>query len=171
MTKAGFKKIFAAMATAALISSAGSLTVLAVPTYSESTNVKYQVSQGYEWTIHSDIDFGSDKGVNKSVELTNNSISVTKNIIPDGTKLQITVNGSGTDNAFTISNGDTDLDYTVAKTGETAISSGDTVLELEAGTNTGAQSLTFTLNTGSAEAEVAGTYTGEVTYTAAIVAK
>ena len=38
-----------------------------------------------------------------------------------------------------------------------------------AGTNKNTATLTFTLNTGNATAEVAGNYTGTVTYTASVV--
>lgn len=92
------------------------------------TNVKYEVTEAYEWTIHSEIDFDKDKGVNTSVEKTGNKVSVSKNVIPDGKKLNIA-----------------------------------------AGTNTGSKDLTFTLKTGNGTAEVAGKYSGTVTYTASVV--
>lgn len=170
MKKTVLNKVFTAMIAASLAVSAGGMTVNAADD-SKSTTVKYEVTQGYEWTIHSDIDFGKDKGVNQKVALDSNTVSVTKNIIPDGKKLQITVKGSGNQNAFAIANGNTSLNYTVAKGAGTDIATGGTVLELAAGTNTGAQALTFTLNTGDSAAEVAGAYTGTVTYTAAIVAE
>lgn len=132
------------------------------------TDVKYAVTESYEWTIHSEIDFGENAGVNKSVEKTGNTVSVTKNIIPDGTKLQITVAGSGTDGAFEIKNGSTPLTYTVKK-GDNGISSGGSVLDVSAGTNAADAALTFTLSTTTKGAEVAGDYKGTVTYTATVV--
>ena len=132
-----------------------------------STDVKYAVTEGYTWSIHSEINFGNDVGVNKTVEKTGNTVSVTKNIIPDGKTLKITVKGSGTDGAYEIKNGSTALTYTI-KAGETEITTGGDVLNVAAGTNTGSKDLTFTLSTTTGTAEVAGSYAGTVTYTASI---
>ena len=134
----------------------------------ENTTVKYEVTQGYEWTIHSEIDFGTSAGVNKTVAKENNAVSVNKNVIPDGKKLNITVKGSGNDGAFQIANGSTILNYTI-KEGENDITTGKDVMNVAAGTNTDSKNLTFTLSTTNGTAEVAGNYTGTVTYTAAIV--
>ena len=76
-----------------------------------NTTVKYEVTQGYEWSIHSAIDFGQDRGVNKSVVKESNTVSVNKNIIPDGKKLNIKVKGSGANGTFEIANGSTKLTY------------------------------------------------------------
>lgn len=141
-----------------------------------NAEVKYSVEEGYTWNIHSDIDFGTSAGINKSVKKGNNTVQVSKNVIPDGKKLQITVKGSyGTSNAqngFKIINGGTTLDYTIVKTGEAdALTIGGVVMEVDAGTNEKTQDLDFTLNTAKSGAEVAGKYEGIVTYTASIVDK
>lgn len=144
-----------------------------------TTNVTYNVTAGYTWSIHSDIDFGENAGVDNTVEKTidissnTNTVSVSKNVIPDGQKLQITVKGNGgneigNDTSFKIANGNTKLEYAV-KAGETSITTGGAVLDVKAGTNTGSANLTFTLNTkNNGTAEVAGKYTGKVIYTASV---
>ncbi len=137
----------------------------------KSANLNYQVTEGYTWSIHSDVDFGKDAGTNQTVVGTmkeTNTVAVTKNIIGDGKKLNITVAGSGTTGAFTIANGNTVLAYDVAAGGD-AVQTGETVLDVAAGTNKASKEMSFTLHTTTDEAEVAGSYAGTVTYTAAIV--
>ena len=150
----------------------------ATQTTTGNTDVKYEVTEGYEWTIHSDIDFGSNakKDNTTSVEKTNNTVEVTKNVIPNGKRLQIIINGNNGGNktsgfgdggfAITTSEG-ASLGYSVKNANVTLNNSG-TVLSLGAGTNTGSVDLTFTLDLGKNSAEVAGSYTGKVIYTASV---
>ena len=135
----------------------------------KSTTVSYEVEQSYEWSIHSAIDFGSNAGVNQTVEKTGNVVSVTENVIETGKTLNISVAGSGTDGAFTIENksGTATLNYHVLD-GSTEKATGSTVLSVEAGTKTGSKDLTFKLDTSTGTSEVAGNYSGTVTYTATI---
>ena len=141
-----------------------------------TTDVKwYHVTSGYTWSVPSEIDFGMDKGANQTSAVAADGqgenpqqVKVTKNVIPDGAKLQITAEGNGTQGAFTVVNGKTTLSYTVAK-GDSTINPGDVVLSVNAGTAEGSQPLTFTLSTGSNTAEVAGDYEGKVHYVASIV--
>ena len=149
-------------------------------TTSANTDVKYSVTEEYTWTIHSVIDFGSDNTVTgDDITRNNNTVSVTKNVIPDSRKLVITVKGNGggadtttEDTSFKIKNGTTELPYTVkASESEKEFKTGDNVLEVQAGTNTGKVNLDFTLSTKNSTekaAEVAGSYTGKVIYEAAI---
>lgn len=168
------------VSTSALAATTGNTTT---PTTYDNTIVKYEVTEEYTWSIHSEIDFGKDNKVtgNDIVKDNNNTVSVSKNVIPDGKKLQITVKGNGggettdgSDTSFVIANGDTKLNYTV-KAGNTDITTNVTpVLEVAAGTNTGSANMTFTLstkNTTENAAEVAGSYVGKVIYTATIVNK
>lgn len=158
---------------AAMVIPMGTASAFAANEPSQETTVKYEVTQGYEWTIHSAVDFGSNAGVNRSDvngSMTNNKVSVTENIIPDGKKLNITVAGSGDGGAFTIANGNTVLNYTV-NNGDNDISTGGTVLDVAAGTKAASKDMTFTLTTGSGTSEVAGEYNGTVKYTASIVNK
>lgn len=39
---------------------------------SQSTTLNYEVGSHYQWEIHSDIDFGTDAGANKTVDRTGN---------------------------------------------------------------------------------------------------
>ena len=137
--------------------------------------VKYKVTEGYTWSIHSDIDFGANKGANSTkveVKSEANTVSVSKNVIAPGNHLVITVRGDGADSAFTIANktsAETTLGYAVSKKDATSpLAVNGEVLSLEAGMNVGSQILDFTLTTGSGTAEVAGEYEGHVVYTAAV---
>ena len=134
----------------------------------KTTNVKYSVTAGYDWSIHSEVDFGNDSGVNQTIEKAENAVKVTKNVIPDGTALSISVAGSGEQGAFVIKNGNTALTYTVWDS-ENNIEAKNVVLTVAAGTNTGSKNLTYRLTTGTGSAEVAGTYEGTVTYTASVI--
>lgn len=135
----------------------------------KTTEVKYQVDEAYEWNIHPNIDFGKNAGINQKVSRTANKVAVTKNVLHEGAKLKIVVKGSGTDGAFTISNGKTELLSYAINDAATPLTVGGEVLNVPAGTNTGEKSLEFKLTTTNKKAEVAGTYNGTVTYTASIV--
>lgn len=170
-------KVLAAALATAMIVPVGAGNVFAatgtIENTTETTNVKYTVTQGYEWSIHSEIDFGKDKGIKKTSEVnSNNPVKVTKNIIPEGQMLKITVEGSGTAKAFTINNGKTEtLGYDVNNGGDDNLTTGGTVLTVNAGTNDASKNMKFTLHTTNKAAEVAGTYNGTVTYTASIVSQ
>ena len=142
-----------------------------------TTQVKYAVTEGYEWSIPTMIDFDKDKGVGSTsvVEASaewgdEQEVKVTKNVIADGSQLSITAKGSGADGAFSVKNGSTVLNYKVEKPGATAteIAVGGEVLGIPAGTKAGEQALRFTLATSTGTAEVAGNYVGTVTFTADI---
>lgn len=142
----------------------------------KSTNLTYQVDSAYEWAIHSDIDFGANKGVNQKsgviakISSDNIGVKVTKNVIPTGNVLQIKIKNT---QEFKIASAGTELTYEVykgtTKTG-TALAAGDVVLSVASGTNAGAQPLYFELSTSTGAAEVAGTYNGTITYEAALSA-
>ena len=142
-----------------------------------TTQVKYAVTEGYEWSIPTMIDFDKDKGVGAtsvveaSSEYGNDQkVKVTKNVIPDGKQLRITALGSGDNGAFSVKSGSTILNYKVEKPGvpTTEITPGGEVLSVPAGINEGDQPLFFTLSTSNGTAEIAGKYTGSVTFTADI---
>lgn len=164
--------LVAAIAPAALADNA-----TATPVKDQSTTVKYAVTTDYQWSVPSEVDFGANKGVNKTSTVIWEKgavLKVTKNVIPDGTELRITI--AGKDGAFQIANGNTTLNYTVSTLGtddnSTTVTSGDKVLTVPAGTNTANQDLCFTLSTAKGEnnvAEVAGSYTGTAVFTAQVV--
>jgi hypothetical protein len=163
-------------------------------TGTDSTDVLYGVTEGYTWSIHAAVDFGNDanldgSGANGHLLIEDQTVSVTKNVIQPGKKLQITIGAYScdsegtavTNNVFQIANGSTaQLAYTVTgqdgEFKEGAIAIGDSILEVLAGVNAGSETMDFELDNtqfaGSNQAllaEVAGQYYGKVSYTAAVV--
>ncbi|MBR3250947.1 MAG: hypothetical protein IKF80_04500 [Erysipelotrichaceae bacterium] len=147
----------------------------------KTTTVEYEVDSGYTWAIHDGIDFGSNLGVGHNdatssqtaqIDSADNGVAVLSNVIDDGKKLQITVIGANmSSNQYRVVNGSTYLNYAISKNADMSspLVANAVVLEVAAGTNTGNQALYFRLNTGSATAEVAGSYLDTLTYTATIV--
>ncbi len=165
-------KIFALGATAlTLAGSMGGVTALAADDITKTTEVKYQVEESYEWSIHTEIDFGKNAGSKTTVAKADNAVAVTKNVLLEGNKLKITVKGSGTNGAFSINNGKTEVLKYAINDGAADLAVDGTVLEVNAGTNTGSKALKFTLSTADRDSEIAGSYTGTVTYTAQVVAQ
>lgn len=161
------KKVVAA-GLSALMMMTSTTSVFAAESGDKSTTLNYQVSQSYDWIIHSSIDFGADAGVNKTVDRTGNQVKVLKNVIPEGKYLNISVKGSGANDAFTIDNGGSEvLNYDVSDDNG-AVSVNGNVLSVPAGTNTATQNMNFKLNTTKKSAEVAGQYTGRVIYNASV---
>lgn len=135
---------------------------------SQSTTLNYEVGSHYQWEIHSDIDFGADAGANKTVDRTGNKVNVLENVIPEGKYLNISVKGSGANDAFTVDNGGSEvLNYDVSDDNG-AVGVNGNVLSVPAGTNTATQNMNFKLNTTKKSAEVAGQYTGRVIYNASV---
>lgn len=91
-----------------------------------------------------------------------------KNVIPEGKYLNISVKGSGADDAFTVDNGGSEvLNYDVSDDNG-AVGVNGNVLSVPAGTNTATQNMNFKLNTKKGSAEVAGQYNGRVIYNASV---
>lgn len=135
---------------------------------SKTNTLNYQVSSRYDWMIHSTIDFGADAGVNKTVDRTGNQVKVLKNVIPEGKYLNISIKGSGANDAFTVDNGGSEvLNYDVSNDNG-AVGVNGNVLSVPAGTNTAIQNMNFKLNTTKKSAEVAGQYNGRVIYNASV---
>ena len=161
------KKVVAA-GLSALMMMTSTTSVFAAESGDKSTTLNYQVSQSYDWIIHSSIDFGADAGVKHTVDRTGNQVKVLKNVIPEGKYLNISVKGSGANDAFTIDNGGSEvLNYDVSDDNG-AVSVNGNVLSVPAGTNTATQNMNFKLNTTKKSAEVAGQYTGRVIYNASV---
>ena len=177
-----FQKILMAVASAAMTFGPVASTSVFAKTLNpaapdtQSTTLNYRVGSHYQWEIHTDIDFDHDKGVNKTVDgkVTDGSdqkVKVTENVIEEGKKLHITAAGSGTDGAFSIKNGEhgTEVLPYAVKSGENAVKVNGTVLDVNAGTNTGETKMGFQLSTTTKSAEVAGNYTGQITYSSSVV--
>ena len=161
------KKVVAA-GLSALMMMSNTTSVFAAETGDKSANLNYQVSSSYDWIIHSSIDFGADAGVNKTVDRTGNQVKVLKNVIPEGKYLNISVKGSGANDAFTVDNGGSEvLNYDVSDDNG-AVGVNGNVLSVPAGTNTATQNMNFKLNTTKKSAEVAGQYNGRVIYNASV---
>ena len=161
------KKVVAA-GLSALMMMTSTTSVFAAESGDKSTTLNYQVSPSYDWIIHSSIDFGADAGVGKTVDRTGNQVKVLKNVIPEGKYLNISVKGSGANDAFTIDNGGSEvLNYDVSDDNG-AVGVNGNVLSVPAGTNTATQNMGFKLNTTKKSAEVAGQYTGRVIYNASV---
>lgn len=140
----------------------------------QETTLKYVVGPHYKWSIHTDIDFGKNAGVGKTVngavtDKSDQKVKVLENVIEEGKKLHITAAGSGVGKAFSVSNGhNTVLNYAV-KSGDKAVAVDGDVLDVLAGNNTGETAMDFKLSTTTDTAEKAGTYTGTITYSASVV--
>lgn len=162
------KKIVAA-GLSALMMMSSTTSVFATESGDKSTTLNYQVSPSYDWIIHSSIDFGADAGPSTTVERTeNNQVKVLENVIPEGKYLNISVKGSGTNDAFTVDNGGSEvLNYDVSDDNG-AVGVNGNVLSVPAGTNTATQNMGFKLNTTKKSAEVAGQYKGQVIYNASV---
>lgn len=161
------KKVVAA-GLSALMMMASTTSVFAAEPDNKTTTLTYQVNLSYDWTIHSSIDFGANAGVGKTVDRTGNQVKVLKNVIPEGKYLNISVKGSGANDAFTIDNGGSEvLNYDVSDDNG-AVGVNGNVLSVPAGTNTATQNMNFKLNTTKKSAEVAGQYTGRVIYNASV---
>lgn len=161
------KKIIAA-GLSALMMMTSTTSVFAAESGDKSTTLNYQVSSSYDWIIHSSIDFGADAGVGKTVDRTGNQVKVLKNVIPEGKYLNISVKGSGANDAFTVDNGGSEvLNYDVSDDNG-AVGVNGNVLSVPAGTNTATQNMNFKLNTTKKSAEVAGQYNGRVIYNASV---
>ena len=161
------KKVVAA-GLSALMMMTSTTSVFAAESGDKSANLNYQVSSSYDWIIHSSIDFGADAGANKTVDRTGNQVKVLKNVIPEGKYLNISVKGSGANDAFTVDNGGSEvLNYDVSDDNG-AVGVNGNVLSVPAGTNTATQNMNFKLNTTKKSAEVAGVYNGRVIYNASV---
>lgn len=161
------RKIVAA-GLSALMMMSSTTSVFAAESGNKSANLNYQVSSSYDWIIHSAIDFGADAGVKHTVDRTGNQVKVLKNVIPEGKYLNISVKGSGVNDAFTVDNGGSEvLNYDVSDDNG-AVGVNGNVLSVPAGTNTATQNMGFKLNTTKKSAEVAGQYNGRVIYNASV---
>ncbi|WP_270512353.1 DUF6273 domain-containing protein [Holdemanella biformis] len=161
------KKVVAA-GLSALMMMTSTTSVFAAEAGEKSTTLNYQVSSNYDWIIHSSVDFGADAGANKTVDRPGNQVKVLKNVIPEGKYLNISVKGSGANDAFTVDNGGSEvLNYDVSDDNGAVGVSGN-VLSVPAGTNTATQNMGFKLNTTKKSAEVAGVYNGRVIYNASV---
>lgn len=164
MMKRFAKKVLAATTAASMMVSMSGISVCASDATldTKTTNVTYEVTQSYSWSVPSIITLGTTEATD--------TVSASDCILPSGTKLQITAAGSGTGGAFTVAtDGGQPLAYTITVgSAADAIASGGEVLAVNAGSTSGTAPLKFKL---ADSATMAGTYSGTVTYTASVVAQ
>ena len=163
-----------------------------------TTDVQYEVTEAYEWTVPALIDFGENAGPNATrvvnttsekngankpstgIDGTAPKVIVTKNVIKDGKSLKITLEPGTGLTAFTVKNEqnveltyavtltDTTIGSTVATPNKSITTTEKEILAVPAGTNTAEAKLKFELSTTNESSEKAGTYKGTVQFTASI---
>lgn len=144
-----------------------------------TTNVKYDVSVSYEWSIPSEIDFTN--AANSTVTTSGSSgntqnVLVTKNVIPVGQSLVIKVSSDQYEsNSYYIKAtkgaSTQKLNYSIKKSADgEALENNAEVLKVESGKDKDSQPLVFTLTKASGNniSEKAGNYTDTLTFTASI---
>ena len=157
----------------AMMAPAMGLNAFAENITSGKTSVKYTVTEAYTWSVPSEITFTSTKDTVTTDGTTGatQNVQVTKNVIPNGQKLVISV--TNTDYKITTTDG-ASLNYTVSVKGASEAdnkyrelsSTNKEVLSVPAGINTDSATLKFKLTKDNVEK--AGTYTGTVSYTSAL---
>lgn len=132
-----------------------------------STTVNYVVTESYTWAAPANFSF--TKNVN--AENKSGTVAVTKNVIASKKKVQIKVADDAVFKLADTSNAANTREYTLKKgdASGTALSAGSVVLEVNAGTNTGSQALTFGLK--SVGVQKSGNYAGTLKFQSSVVAK
>ena len=145
------------------------------------TQLKYNVTEGYNWSIPADINFGANNGVTNPDKTAPGKVTVKNCKIKNTYTLKISVagndggNGMGTSNEFKVKTVEgAELPYTVdaKKNGAatiTPVTEGDEILSIAAGKDHAESELTFTLKTYTTDtnaAETAGEYIGYAIFTA-----
>ena len=145
------------------------------------TQLKYNVTEGYNWSIPANIDFGANNGVTNANKTGQGNVTVKDCRLKKDYTLRISLAGNGGGNGMDTSGGfkvktvdGAELPYEVdaKKNGAattTSVMEGNEVLELAAGKDHAESELTFTLKTQTTDtnaAETAGEYIGYAIFTA-----
>ena len=144
------------------------------------TQLKYNVTEGYTWSIPADINFGANIGVAHYSSPITDRVTVKDCRLKKDYTLRISLAGNGGGNGMDTSGGfkvktveGAEVGYSVnIKEGEITnpdMTSGDEILSLEAGKNKKETELVFTLltyNDDANAAEKAGEYIGYAIFTA-----
>ena len=194
--------VFAAIGPSATLDTTNADAALSTMGTETQTEVIYKVGSSYSWTIPTKIDFGSTAGVNATVKVnadgtaqtaannqthtdgTAEKVEVTKNTIPVGTSLKISISadtpyettGTAGESGFYVEQKHATntavrhLYYTIAKTkGGSPLEHTAEIMKVESGTATGDQALYFALNTSKDEVEMAGIYKANLKFEAEVV--
>lgn len=145
------------------------------------TKLTYNVTEGYNWSIPADINFGANNGVTNANKTAPGKVTVKNCKIKNTYTLKITVAGNGgqydmgTSDEFKVKTVDgAELPYTVdakkngAATTDSVMEGGE-ILSIAAGKDHAESELTFTLKTQTTDtnaAETAGEYIGYAIFTA-----
>lgn len=145
------------------------------------TQLKYNVTEGYTWSIPANIDFGANNGVTNPDKTKSDKVTVKDCKIKNGYTLKVTITGNdgqygmGTEHKFKVKTADgAELPYTVdaKKNGAaniTPVMEDGEILSIAAGKDHAESELTFTLKTHTTDtnaAETAGEYIGYAIFTA-----
>lgn len=166
------------------------------------TEVIYKVGSSYSWSIPTKIDFGSNAGIRKTVKVnadgtpqtaannetqtpgTAEMVEVTKNTIPVGTSLEISISadtpyeaiGATGESSFYVeqkhkTNGQVEhLYYMIAKAKSgTPLEHTAQIVKVPSGVDSGEQALFFTLKTSERSVEMAGIYKADLKFEAKVV--
>mgnify|MGYP000006424745 FL=1 len=151
-------------------------------TTTASTNVEYVVTASYEWSVPSKITFTDTIAEVEANADTGDTqkVKVTKNIIPNKKKLQITVSPTTTKEEGSVTkfaiktDEDAYLIYAIKKgtTYDDEIAVGGEVMSADSGKYAADTPLKFflTKDTGTNVSEKAGSYSGVAVFTAQLVA-
>ena len=159
------KKTFLASVTAVALAAAMVPAVALAATQADttqSTKVNYTVGTSCTWTVPSEVTFTK----NAETDTQSGKVTVSDNVIPSDKSTQIALD---TTNPFTVTSGSATRNFTVGTDASSILKAGDPVLTVASGTASGEQALTFKLLAPQNGVLQAGTYTGTVSYTAALV--
>lgn len=138
----------------------------ATPIYAENntsddTQISYTVTEQYTWTAPAAITFSSNS------DTKSGTMSVTKNVIGYGKKLQIKIADDEDFKLVDSADASNTRTYKIKK-GSTVLNKGGVVLEVASGTNTSSASLTFAID--SVSVEKAGSFSGTANFISSVVA-
>ena len=142
------------------------------PTVSNGDSpVEATVDNAYTVTIPEKIDFGKLTKDSSGDDLIENlTVNATGVVIPADKKLNVTVKGSGTDDAFTIAAGNANIEYNVYNTTTTSgdgIMTRGTFQDFEAGKPSTTQTVNGKVKLKNAPVH-SGSYTGTLTFTCTV---
>lgn len=149
-----------------LLSAASIMTMMAsvAPVVAEekTTQINYTVTEAYTWEAPAAITFESNTDTKPG------TLSVTKNVIGYGKKLQIKIDSAEDFKLVDSADSNNFRTYKI-KNGDSVLGAGDVVLEVNAGTNEGSAALTFALD--GVTVEKAGSYAGVANFVSSIEAQ
>ena len=158
------KKTFLASVTAVALAAA-MVPAVALAADNHETKVNYEVSEGYTWTVPASVTF--DANASTDTKTPDDKVTVSSNVIAAGKSTQISLSANNTFKVISAENAT--RDFTVGKDASSTLKAGESVLTVPSGTASGEQALTFKLLAPQNGVLQAGTYTGIVGYTAALV--